>query len=192
MTNHLHIPSNETLSTGTILYLHQNGKTLGSRILGCYTEDINALVANSDTMLFVVLARMMAELSPKAYDRINVYENLHIRIESISSGSCVYDSADLQIPNYNRTLSLGTGEKSFTSFTLTHSALWNKFHHELPYRPDYMYRRYLHMGTKPTAFAHYIDHEGSLLWHALYSDTLPRTINTDAYYQEITEDTIPF
>ena len=192
MTKNLQITSNETFSTGTILYLHQNGKTLGSRILGCYTEDVNALVANSDTMLFVVIARMLAELSQPAYDRINIYENLHIRIESISNGSCVYDSADLHIPNYNRTLSLGNGEKSFTSFTLTHSALWNKFHHELPYRLDYMYRKYLHIGTKPKTFADYIDHEGSLLWHALYSDTLPRSINTDAYYQEITEDSIPF
>lgn len=163
----------DLIHQGTVLYLNQNDRTIGSRILTAYLEDECVLLERIENILFVTIARMFAQFSRVQYEQVNVAENLHIRVESISNGKCIYDSCFLRISSWNKTLSCGTSEKSFISFVLTHCALWKKHFQKLNYDPNYMYRKYLHLGEKAPSFIAIIEHPGSILWHAIYSDVLP-------------------
>lgn len=180
------------LDKGSLIYLHQNNKTIGSRILAPYIEDDNTLLANIENILFVATARLLAQLSGRLNEQLDLHQNLHIRIESISKGACLYDSSDLGIPSNNKTLCCGTTEKSFISFILTHCALWKKFKNNIHYDQDYMFRKYLHLGGKVSSFDALIDYPGSILWHALHGDNLPMIIDSAVYYQEELNPDIPF
>jgi hypothetical protein len=182
----------QRVDRGAMIYLYQNNTTLGSRLLAPYIEEIERLLDNIDNTLFVAIARLLFRLSTDTYHQLDAHNNLHIRIETISCGTCIYDSSVLGIPSKNKTLSLGSTEKSFTSFILTHSALWKKYVYEFDYPPDYMYRKYLHLGSKAVNFDAYVEYPGSLLWHALYSDSLPQTLDSNVYHDiEQCQDT-PF
>lgn len=182
----------KTLEKGTMIYFSQGRRTLGGRIFVSHEEDIEALLEYCSTSLFMVLAKLLADSKQRIYAAINIFENLHIRIESISTGKCLYDSLELGTPSHNKTLCIGSTEKSFISFCLAHSALWKKYFDRMPLQPDTMYRKYLHLGIKPASFKDYVEKEGSMLWHAFHSDLLPRPINEEVYYEDFPEDTIPF
>jgi len=180
------------IDQGALLYLHQNEQTIGGRILTAYLEEVDQLLECIENTLFVAIARLLTLKNNEAYHQLDVAKNLHIRIESISKGECLYDSLVLGIPSQNKTLSIGTSEKSFTSFILTHCALWKKYVYDYNFQTDYMYRKFLHLGKKAPQFEAYIEQRGSMLWHALYSDSLPQSLIIDTYHPVNIEGGIPF
>lgn len=180
------------VNNGLVVYLYQNDITIGSRVLAAYTEDVPTLLESIENILFVTTARLLSKASRCIYEQLDLHQNLHIRVESISNGDCLYDSSYLGITACNKALCCGTTEKSFISFVLTHCALWKKFEHNVDYDSEYMYRKYLHLGIKPTTFDAIIDHQGSMLWHALYGDALPGNLGINTYHKIEFSSDVPF
>jgi len=79
-------------------------------------------------------------------------------------------------------LSVGNSERSFISFAIVHAELIYNHLDRNEFDPEFMYRRYLHLGRKPFSFRNYIIREGSLLWHAVFSKSLPQPVNNSIFY----------
>lgn len=180
------------IDNGSVVYLYQNDITIGSRVLAAYIEDVPTLLESIENILFVTTARLLSKASRCIYEQLDLHQNLHIRVESISNGECLYDSSYLGITASNKALCCGTTEKSFISFVLTHCALWKKFIYNVDYDSEYMYRKYLHLGIKPTTFDAIIDHQGSMLWHALYGDVLPGNLGINTFQKVEFSPDVPF
>ena len=146
----------ELVKSGIVLYLQQQEFNLFSTVLFHHEENI--------------------------YSFIKINQNLHIRLERISNGQPIYDSLELQIPKSNKIFALGNTEKSLLSFTIVHVQILYASLNDESIDPEFMYRRYLHLGKKPETFIEFISHPGSMLWHALYSDYLPQQISNTLFY----------
>lgn len=172
----------KTISSGIVLYLYQGRVTHHSNTLITHCEDLEELRFKMSELLFTNIAKSLYNESSELFYRIKTNENLHIRLEKLSNGECLYDSLYLNIPGNNKVLSVGNSERSFISFAIVHAELIYNHLDRNEFDPEFMYRRYLHLGRKPFSFRNYIIREGSLLWHAVFSKFLPQPINNSIFY----------
>ena len=172
----------ELVKSGIVLYLQQQEFNLFSTVLFHHEENIDSLQQGISSALFTCLSKLFHEDKNGIYSFIKINQNLHIRLERISNGQPIYDSLELQIPKSNKIFALGNTEKSLLSFTIVHVQILYASLNDESIDPEFMYRRYLHLGKKPETFIEFISHPGSMLWHALYSDYLPQQISNTLFY----------
>ena len=169
-----------TISSGIVMYLYQGRVTHNSNTLIAHCEDLEELRFKMSELLFTNIAKSLYNKSSELFYRINTNENLHIR-HRLSNGECLYDSLYLNIPGNNKVLSVGNSERSFISVAIVHAELIYNHLDRNEFDPEFMYRRYLHLGRKPCTQKLYIK-EGSLLWHAIYSKLLPQPVSNSIFY----------
>ena len=153
------------LKSGLLMSCSQHDKTILVLPLSASTDEV-LMPSAIATSVFIQVGVSMRFNIQEFFKNVDVNSNLHVSIERISDGQRMFDTKDIFIPAYNPILAIGVTENSLISYTLLLAHFIEAKSVNGWLDPDFMYRKYLHLGIKPNYFYQYYLSEDSSLWHA--------------------------
>lgn len=141
--------------------------TQNTRTILCIPLRSNVNEKNLETYLawslFFELGLSIIYDNQSFFSDVDINSNLHLRIESTINGDNIFDSDIYRIPTDNPVLAIGKTEKSLISYSLTLQHLFKLRNDVSQIDPAYMYRKFLHLGNKPSDCLNYFENPYALL-----------------------------
>lgn len=140
--------------------------TQNTRTILCIPLRSNVKEKNLETCLawslFIELRLAIIYDNQSFFSDVDINSNLHLRIESTINGHNIFDSGIYRIPANNPVLAIGKTEKSLISYSLTLQHFFKLRNDVSQIDPAYMYRKFLHLGDKPSDCLSYFENPNAL------------------------------